>query len=133
VRVFLDTNVLVSAFATRGLCADVLETVTVAHQLVVGRTVLAELARALRVKVKVPSAQCEEMVNFVRSEAATVVDAAEAVDSPVEQDDRQVLGEAQAGGAEVFVTGDAAVVALRKLGDMRIVTPREFWEELRQQ
>ena len=32
-RVFLDTNVLVSAFATRGLCADVLRHVLADHQL----------------------------------------------------------------------------------------------------
>jgi hypothetical protein len=34
-RVFLDTNVLVSAFATRGLCADLLELVLLQHELIV--------------------------------------------------------------------------------------------------
>jgi hypothetical protein len=34
VRVCLDTNVLVAAFATRGLCADVLRTVIAEHELV---------------------------------------------------------------------------------------------------
>ena len=34
VRVFLDTNVLVAAFATRGLCADVVRTVLAEHELV---------------------------------------------------------------------------------------------------
>jgi uncharacterized protein len=40
VRVFLDTNVLVSAFATRGLCADLLELVLLEHDLVLGRWVI---------------------------------------------------------------------------------------------
>jgi type 1 glutamine amidotransferase len=43
VRIALDTNVLVSAVATRGLCADILNLVLAKHQLVVGVTVLAEL------------------------------------------------------------------------------------------
>jgi hypothetical protein len=46
-RVFLDTNVLVAAFATRGLCADVLRLVLVHHELVTSAVVVAELQRAL--------------------------------------------------------------------------------------
>ena len=46
-RVFLDTNVLVSAFATRGLCADVLRLILAEHTLVTGEVVLRELRRAL--------------------------------------------------------------------------------------
>ncbi len=42
-RVFLDTNVLVSAVATRGLCADVLRETLVSHQLVVSAPLIAEL------------------------------------------------------------------------------------------
>ncbi|HZL91991.1 MAG TPA: hypothetical protein VFB99_00055 [Vicinamibacterales bacterium] len=36
-KVFLDTNVLVSAFAARGICEDVLRIVLAEHQLVVAR------------------------------------------------------------------------------------------------
>lgn len=57
-RIFLDANVLVSAFASRGLCADVLELVLLEHDLVVGQNVLRELKKALREKVSVLS-QCE--------------------------------------------------------------------------
>jgi len=37
VKVFLDTNVLVSALATRGLCADLLRKVLTEHELLVGK------------------------------------------------------------------------------------------------
>jgi len=36
VRVFLDTNVLASAFGTRGLCADVLHIILREHELITG-------------------------------------------------------------------------------------------------
>jgi uncharacterized protein len=39
-RVFLDTNVLVSAFAARGLCADLFELVLLQHELILSRSVL---------------------------------------------------------------------------------------------
>jgi len=40
VRVCLDTNVLVAAFATRGLCADVLRAVLTEHVPVLGDVIL---------------------------------------------------------------------------------------------
>jgi predicted nucleic acid-binding protein len=49
-RVFLDTNVLVSAVATRGLCADVLKEVLVSHQLVISSPLLNELTNILHSK-----------------------------------------------------------------------------------
>jgi predicted nucleic acid-binding protein len=53
-RVFLDTNVLVSAFASRGICADLLRYVLVEHDLLVGEVVLVELERVLLGRIKVP-------------------------------------------------------------------------------
>ena len=53
-RVFLDTNVLVSAVATRGLCADVLREVLVTHQLVVSFPLLNELTNILHSKFGIP-------------------------------------------------------------------------------
>lgn len=127
----MDTNVLVSAFATRGLSADVPELVIVEHKLVTGRTVLNELDKALRVKLKVPAPRCAEAVAAIAAEAAVVVDEAPAADCDAEEDDKRVLGEAIAAQAEAFVTGDAALVALGAVGSMRILTPRQLWELLR--
>ena len=132
-RVFLDTNVLVSAFATRGLSADLLELVLIEHDLITGRNVLQELERVLRTKVKLPASRCAEVVEFVGLEASSVVENAVAADCEADEDDRLILGEAIAGEAEVFITGDAAVLAIGELGTMRIMTPRQFWETLRTQ
>lgn len=132
-KVFLDTNVLVSAFATRGLSADLLELVLVEHELVTGRAVLRELERVLRLKLKVPASRCDEVVEFVAGEATRVVEDATPADCDADQDDRLVLGEAIAAGAEVFVTGDGALIELGTLERMRVVTPRQLWELLREQ
>ena len=47
-KIALDTNVLVSAVAARGLCADVFNLVLAERQLVVCETVLAEVRRVLK-------------------------------------------------------------------------------------
>lgn len=130
-RVFLDTNVLVSAFATRGLCADLLQVVLSEQNLVLGETVLSELSDVLRRKMGVPSEVIDETEAFLRREA---VIAPEAVDPGLElrdEDDVTVLGEAMAGGADVLVTGDRDLLDVASESTLRILSPRGFWELLR--
>ena len=129
-RVFLDTNVLVSAFATRGLCADLFELVLIEHELATGDQTLLELGRSLRGKLKLSAVHARDIVEFIEEEAVEVVRKAEPVRAAVDADDARVLGEALAAGAEVFVTGDAALLGLGKLGGIPIVAPRRFWEML---
>jgi putative PIN family toxin of toxin-antitoxin system len=131
VKVFLDTNVLVSAFATRGLSADLFEMVLLEHELVTGHRVLQELENVLRRKIRLPAARCAEIVEFLRAEAARVVEDAPEAHCGAEPADRAILGEALAGEAQAFVTGDAALVALGEISGMPILTPRRFWELLR--
>ena len=59
-RIHFDTNVLVSAFATRGLCADLLYAVLAEHQLIVGEAVLGELVDVLERKIGLPSDVLEQ-------------------------------------------------------------------------
>jgi len=130
VRVFLDTNVLVSAFAARGLCADLLEVVLADHDLVTGRSVLRELAKALRQKVRLTDPRATEIADFVAREAVEVVEEAAPATVRVDPDDALVLGEALRGRAECFVTGDGALLELEKVEGLRIQSPRQLWEAL---
>ena len=130
-RIFPDTNVLVSAFASRGLCAEVLELVLLDHDLIVGRNVLRELDKALREKIKLPAVRSIEIIEFVSGEATQIVDKAEPSSVNVDAADALVLGEALAGHADLFVTGDAALLRLAAIGVLYIVSPRRFWEVLR--
>jgi len=132
-RVFLDTNVLVSAFASRGLCADLFELILLEHELVIGAQVLIELRRSLRQKIKLPAGRCDEIIEFLREDASTLVESANPVTAAVDDDDALVLGEAIAGHAEVFVTGDAVIQRLAEIDQMKILSPRGFWDYLHSQ
>jgi predicted nucleic acid-binding protein len=121
----------VSAFASRGLCAEVLELVLLDHDLILGRNVLREFEKALREKVKLPVVRSAEIVDFVAGEATQVVDKAQPAIVNVDAADALVLGEALASHADLFVTGDAALLRLAAVGELKIVSPRRFWEVLR--
>ena len=101
------------------------------HDLILGRNVLREFEKALREKVKLPVVRSAEIIDFVSSEAIQAADKAEPAIANVDAADALVLGEALAGQAESFVTGDAALLRLAAVGALKIVSPRQFWEVLR--
>lgn len=130
-RVCLDTNVLVAAFATRGLCTDVVRTVLAEHELVVGDVILAELRRVLERKLRLP----EDRIAAVEAvfEGITVVAKPESASTLKLRDasDGWVLATAVACAADVLVTGDEDLLVVADGAPLEILSPRAFWELLR--
>jgi putative PIN family toxin of toxin-antitoxin system len=131
VKVALDTNVLVSAVATRGLCADIFNLILAEHQLIVSVTVLGELRRVLRQKMRVPPDFIQEVDTLLRHEALVVGKAKALAVKIRDETDVPVLAEAVAGGADVLVTGDRDLLEVANKVPIQILTPRGFWEQLR--
>ncbi len=128
-RVFLDTNVLVAAFATRGLCADVVRTVLAEHEWFVSETVLGELERVLAGKIGLPEAGVRSIVRFVRGQARVVGPAGAPPPVAVrDPNDVAVLSEALDSSVEALVTGDKDLLELATVRELRILSPRGFWE-----
>ena len=133
-RVFLDTNVLVASFATRGLCADVLRTVLAEHELLLSGTVVEELTRTLIEKIRLPEPTVREIVVFLRA-SSSLVDGPPTPPSVVvrDPDDAVILGEALAIGADVLVTGDRDLLEAGEVPGIKILDPRGFWQLVRGQ
>jgi putative PIN family toxin of toxin-antitoxin system len=131
VKIYLDTNVLVSALATRGLCADVLHAVLAEHQLIVGDAVLSELRRVLRQKIRLPADAVREVEAFLRQQAVVVRTVPPLAIKIRDHDDLAILAEAVAGAADVLVTGDRDLLDIAARAPLPIVTPRGLWELLR--
>ncbi len=132
-RVFLDTNVLVSAFATRGLSADVFRHVLAEHTLVTGDVVLRELRRVLRKKLKLPSRTVDAIDRFLREHEVTPNPSAPAQVPVRDPDDKWILASAMAAKADVLITGDRDLLDLGSRAPLRIVAPRGFWTLVREE
>ncbi len=128
-RVCFDTNVLVSAVATRGICADLMNLVLAEHEMVLGETVLSELKRVLERKVRVPKATTAELDAFLRQRATVISASRRAPEDALDAADAAVLAEAAA-GADVLVTGDRQLLELPR-PPIRILSPRGLWDLLR--
>lgn len=130
-RVFLDTNVLVSAFATRGLCADLLREILARHQLLIGEVVLVELERALTRKLEVPAPIVQEILDSLREHEVVPRPQAPADCGLEDPGDEWIVASAQTAEADVLVTGDTGLLKARDRIDLPILAPRAFWNLLR--
>ena len=130
-RVFLDTNVLVSAFATRGVCADVLRVVLAEHSLVTGEVVLQELRRVLSRRIGLPPGTISEIDEFLREQEVIAKPRARADVPERDPDDQWVVASAIEGRADVLVTGDRDLLDIAGAAPIKIVDPRGFWDLLR--
>jgi putative PIN family toxin of toxin-antitoxin system len=129
-RVLLDTNVLASAAAARGLCADVLREVLAEHELVTCPQVLSELRRILRSKFGMPKELVADFIALLQQDAISSKPGDLPKINLKDKEDLGILAAAKSGDARVVVTGDRELQGLGHFLDIKIVSPREFWEEL---
>ena len=132
-KIFLDTNVLASAAATRGLCADVLRQVFASHQLFISEQVLKELNRVLRFKFGVGQGLIDDFIWLLQQDTAFVEPAKLPRVELQDKHDLLILAAAIAAGAEVLVTGDKELLDLGQIEGLEILSPRQFWEKLKAQ
>ena len=127
-KVVLDTNVLVAAFATEGMCHSLLEFCVDRHQVVVSSFVLKELSEGLLKKLKMPSPIVEGILDYLNDMCITVDP--KPLERPICRDhkDDAILALASVSVADYLITGDDDLLVLKKLNTTLIVTPREFWE-----
>ena len=131
-KIFADTNVLVSAFVARGLCADLLEIILADHQLMTGEFVLQELERVLSAKLNVPDDKVLEILQFLNKYHVEPVPEKPSEIKVRNEDDRWVLESALKAKADILVTGDKDLLVLsEKITRIKIISPRGFWEILK--
>ena len=128
-KVFLDTNVLASALTTRGLCAELFEVVLQSHELLTSDPVLRELERILPGKLGQSEEVTKGFINLLHTHALLLT-TEHPLPSLPDPDDEPIVASALAGNANVFITGDKALLQLQSVEHLPIVSPRNFWEML---
>jgi uncharacterized protein len=131
VRVFLDTNVLVSAFMARGLCADLMRLLLAEHEVITGEVNLAELRRVLIDRFGASTSIASSVENQLRDQTIVAKPRATSAIPVRDPDDAWVLASALASDAEMLVTGDQDLLSIASSVSLPIVTPRVAWELLR--
>ena len=132
-RIFLDTNVPASAAATRGLCEDVLREVFASHDLFISEQVLSELGRVLKLKFGVGQDLIDDFIWLLRQDSVLAKPSQLPSVKIQDKADLTILAAAITAGAEVLITGDKELLDLGRVENLKILSPRQFWEELKAQ
>ncbi len=130
-KIVLDTNVIFSAFAVRGLSHAVFELCLQQHEIQVSEKLLIELKKNLALKLKMPPAAVAEVLVFLR-EFCCLVEPNELKKQVCrDPNDDHIIGLALACGADCIVSGDRDLLSLGAYGRITILNPRQFWESLK--
>jgi predicted nucleic acid-binding protein len=143
-KAFLDTNVLLSAVHSHGLCRDLLywpsenaekdnNPFSIPPKLIVeyfiSDRVIAETSRILVTKFKYPAVKTAALVSDI-ADLIPLVPASDATVPCPDKADGWILADAVEAQCDYFITGDRIVLGLYSVQGMRIISPRELMDFL---
>jgi putative PIN family toxin of toxin-antitoxin system len=128
VKVVLDSNVIVAAFAARGLCGALFELCLDRHTIILSDFILTEVRRAFAQKLKMPKHSIGKIESYLRE--VCVLSSFDKITENIcrDKDDNNIIALAVSAKADFIITGDKDLLVLKKYQFIRIVSPREFWE-----
>lgn len=128
-KVCLDATVLAAAFATRGLCADVLRLILARHRLVANRRVLADVRRLLVERLGVPAIVADQVPPFLREHAEISNPPEPWPDVGLPQG--WLLALAVHANADLLVTHSHSLLELEPELPLPVLDPRGYWQRVR--
>lgn len=131
-KVFVDTNVWLAGRFGRGLCADLLDLLILEDvDIIIDERVREEFCRIATGKFGVDVETMAVADGFFEQHTHIVKAARQPTPGVPDPDDAWIIAAAIEHGADVFVTGDKALLALGRLEDLVILEPRALFVHLR--
>ncbi len=128
-KVVVDTNVLIAAFLTVGTSREVLDTALSRRIVYLSEYILEEFQRTLLSrKFNFPRPVVDAFEGYLRHYAFLGEEGDSSKISFSDPGDIKILSLCLSVEADFLITGDAAILALKKIGDARIILPAQFWK-----
>jgi len=126
-KIITDSNIIISAFSSHGLCKSLFEFLIENHTIIISEYIIQEVDRIFLKKLKMPKENVDEIVLFLR-ETAFISD----YTIPLKQISRDVkddpiLGICEQQNIDYILTGDKDLLVLKKYKNVRIISPRDMW------
>ena len=127
-KAVFDTNVLIAAFLTEGLCSGLMiRARKQAFSLVLCDDIISEFQGILRKKFKITPADVSEISAIVSEAASEIIHELSPVPNICrDPNDNMIIACAVDARAGYIVTGDEDLLILKKYKDIIILNPRNF-------
>ena len=126
-RVVFDSNVLVAAFATHGVCHELFEHCLRNTTIIGSDYIAAEVERILVTKIKTPAKTASGITDYLKSQSEWVAPNHKHIEKLRDPDDQMIVGTALAGDADFLITGDKDLLVLKQIQKTIVISPRDFW------
>jgi putative PIN family toxin of toxin-antitoxin system len=128
IKVVLDTNVIIAAFAARGLSNSVFELCLDKFEVIIGGYIINEISKKLTEKIKIPKERVNEIIDFLRV-YCTIADYKSFKKSICrDKKDDEIIALAKCSNSKYIVTGDKDLLVLINFEGIKIINPRQLWE-----
>jgi putative PIN family toxin of toxin-antitoxin system len=132
-KVILDSNIIVAAFSSRGLCQSLFELCIDRYEIIISNHILKEIYRILHEKFKMPREKVEAIIDYLNEFCECSI--YEKLENEVcrDKDDDEISALAESTRADYIVSGDKDLLVLENFNMIPIVSPREFWNIARKE
>ena len=127
-KAVFDTNVLIAAFLTEGLCAKLLlRARRNEFSLILCPFILQEFQNFLQKKIKASKQEIAMALSLIEEAASEINKPSILIERTCrDADDDNILQCALASKSEYLITGDDDLLILHKYGKTKIIKPRQF-------
>lgn len=126
-RVVLDSNVLVAAFATHGVCSELFEHCLKNTTILCSDFIAVEVERILVDKIKIPTRKSSEIIRYIRNQAQWIIPESIIIGNLRDPNDQMIVATALSGKADFLITGDKDMLVLKKIKGTIMISPRDYW------
>ncbi len=130
-RLVLDSNVIIAAFAARGLCEALFEYCIGSHEVFISEHILKEIKEKLTAKIQVPGRVASEIEEYLRESTEIIGPVPVNLPRLKDKDDLPVIGTAAASLSKYLITGDQELLHVKSFRKTVILSPRAFWKEMK--
>lgn len=127
-KIILDTNVIIAAFLSHGLCTLIFEICIDKHDIIISEHIIKELKKNFAKKIKLTEKRIKEIIEYLEEECILCDYKISNNAICRDKDDDEILALAKDNKVKYIVTGDNDLLILKKYENIEIITPRRFWE-----
>jgi putative PIN family toxin of toxin-antitoxin system len=127
-KIILDSNVIIAAFSSNGLCHSLFELCVTKYNIIISDHILSEVHRILHDKFKMPPKKVDEVIHYLKEFCN--MQKYEKLKENVcrDKDDDEILALAKSASVDYIITGDKDLLILETFDSIPIISHWNFWQ-----
>lgn len=125
-KIFIDSNVWIASFISRGVCNDIVTYCNDEHSIFTSDFVIKEVSNKLKTKFKYPESEVVAAQGIIRAGSMLTKETKLQKRIARDKDDDHIIAAATAGQVDCILTGDKDLLVLKTVHGIPIIPPSAF-------